>query len=73
VAYRPVAKPRLCKQRPLLGNARNRTVFSMWFVPIYYKTGRSGASSGESSVRESVKTGHEAEEWPLLEPLPGNV
>jgi hypothetical protein len=36
VAYRPVAKQRLCKQRPLLGNARNmharynrRTVFSV--------------------------------------------
>jgi hypothetical protein len=31
VTYRPVAKQTLCKQRPLLGNARNngRTVFSV--------------------------------------------
>jgi hypothetical protein len=43
VAYRPVAKRWLCKQRPLLGNARNiharnnrRTVFSMWSVPRCY-------------------------------------
>jgi hypothetical protein len=42
VAYRHVAKRRLCKQQPLLGNARNihvrnnRTVFSMWSVPSCY-------------------------------------
>jgi hypothetical protein len=40
VAYRPVAKQWLSKQRPLLGNARNihacsnrRTAFSMWPAP----------------------------------------
>jgi hypothetical protein len=37
VAYRPVAKRWLCKQQPLLGNARNRkTVFSMCSVPRCY-------------------------------------
>jgi hypothetical protein len=42
VSYRPVSKRRLCKQRPLLGNARNihahnnrRTVFCMWPMPRY--------------------------------------
>jgi hypothetical protein len=46
MAYRPVAKRRLCKQRPLLGNARNiharnnrSTVFSMWSVPRCYNQG----------------------------------
>jgi hypothetical protein len=43
MAYRPVAKRWLCKQRSLLANALNthahnnrRTVFSMWSVPRYY-------------------------------------
>jgi hypothetical protein len=40
VAYTLVAKQWLCKQRPLLGNARNnrRTVFSMWPAPRSFTT-----------------------------------
>jgi hypothetical protein len=45
-----------------------RAVFFMLSVPRCYK-------QGTRSVRESVKRGleAEAEELPLLEPLPGNV
>jgi hypothetical protein len=52
VAYRPVAKQSLGKQRPLLGNARNihacdnrRTVFSMWSTieGLYFGVVRAGS------------------------------
>jgi hypothetical protein len=47
-------------------------MFSTSFVPRCYEQ---GTRSVDSSVLESVKRGlkPEAEEYPLLEPLPGNV
>jgi hypothetical protein len=48
-------------------------VFSTWSVPRCYSKVESQLLV--SSVREAVKTGLEpsVEEYPLLEPLPGNV
>jgi hypothetical protein len=50
-----------------------RSMFSKWSLPRCYKQGISQFIV--SSVRESVKRGlkPEADEQPLLEPLPGNV
>jgi hypothetical protein len=62
VAYIPVAKRWLRKQRPLLRNARKNisTVFSMWSASICYKRevwSVVSCQSVVSSVRECVKRG----------------
>jgi hypothetical protein len=57
VACRSVAKRRLCKQQPLLCSSRDivETVFSVWFIPKYYKhcQSSSGVRVGGSSIERS--------------------
>jgi hypothetical protein len=64
----PVARQHILNNATV-GLQQWKNCVSTWSVPRSYKQ---RARSVVNSVRESVKRGLEAEEYPLLEPLPGN-